>query len=233
MAVNTIKQRPVEPILTELASKGFDPLGPLCIAIRDLITRADKTANNNGEIQAKANISGRTEQLSTTLQNVEATGNFNSLANVNDTSTNHLTDGTGSPLTGGKRGFVALDTNNRLAGTFRNNLTNVNYFFTGANPLSQVGTSTAIAIASSTIQYGDGQVSYNSGSVDPGGYGTFRVYCSDPTFAGGAVTYQVSSNNSPLTATNGVVFIGIITTSAGGGGTGSGNGDSEPNPGLR
>ena len=232
MAVNTLKPVPRDTLLRKLQDR-LELTRDEFQAFRELFQKNDVILNLDGSVKQQANISGRSEPLGTTLQNVDAAGNLQSLVNVNDTSTDHLTDGTGSPLLGGKRGAVALDGNNRLAGTFRNNLTNVNYFFTGANPLSQVGLTTAIAVAASTIQYGDGQVSYGSGSVDPGGYGTFRVYCIDPTFAGGAVTYLSSSNNSPLTAANGVVFIGLITTSAGGGGTGSGKGDNEPNPGLR
>jgi len=114
----------------------------------------------------------------------------------------------------------------RLAGTFRNNPTNVTSYFTGGNPLSQSGTSTTILVASSTIQFGDGQVSYNSGSVNPGSYGTWIVYCRDPQFAGGAVTYLAvaSTSQSALTAFNDVVVFGQIIMTSGGGAHGAGGG---------
>lgn len=112
----------------------------------------------------------------------------------------------------------------RLAGTFRNNPTNVNGYFTGSNPLSQSGTSTTINVGSSAIQYGDGQVSYNSGSVNPGSYGTWIVYCIDLSFAGGSVVYLATTTKSTLTSSNGVVFFGQISTSSGGGGLGIGGG---------
>ena len=137
-------------------------------------------------------------------------------------------DGTGSPLTGGKRGFVALNTNNRLAGAFRNNPISTIASLTGANPLSQVGVTTAIAVAANTQQYGDGTVSYNSGSVDPGSIGLWYVYADDPNFAGGAVTYVATNSLAVLNAGNGRVSFGQITTLGGGGGAGSGGGGGCP-----
>jgi len=220
---NTIKQRPVEPILAELAAAGFNPLGSFCIAIRDLITRADKIANNNGEIQAKANVTGRTEQISTTLQNVDSAGNLSSLANVNTRTTDLLTDGTGSPLAGGKRGFVALDTNNRLANSFRANPVNVSNTPTSSTTLSNDGISTSIVISAYTSQFPPGSVSYNSGSIDPGSFTAEFVYFDDPTFAGGAVTFQFSPTASTQTAAEGRVPVGQITTVGGAAKTGGGS----------
>jgi hypothetical protein len=114
----------------------------------------------------------------------------------------------------------------RLAGTFQNNPTNVQSYFTGANPLSQSSTSTTILIASNTIQFGAGQVSYNSGSVNPGSYGTYTVYARDPKFTGGAVTYLVvlSTALSTLSAFDDIVCFGSITTTSGGGAHGTGGG---------
>lgn len=209
--------------MTELASKGFNPLGPLCIALRDIITRADKIANNNGEIQAKANVTGRTEPLSTTVTNITATGSFNSLANVTNTNTDFLTDGTGSPLSGGKRGFVALDSNNRLANSFRANAVNLACVPTSSTVLSNDGVSHSIVVAASTIQFGAASVSYNAGSVDPGAFGTFYVYADDPTFAGGAVTYQSTTDPTVLVAADGRINFGKIITVGGSAKTGGGN----------
>lgn len=114
----------------------------------------------------------------------------------------------------------------RLLSTKQNNPTNVQSYFTGANPLSQSGVTKTILVASNTIQYGFGTVSYNSGSVTPASYGTFVVYCRDATFSGGAVTYfaTAQSAQSILTSFDDVVVMGTITTSSGGGGTGSGGG---------
>src|SRR6185312_813447 len=143
---------------------------------RDVFSRVDTTLNDDGSVKSTANVSGRTEPLSATLQNMEATGEFNSLANVVDTSTDHLTDGTGSPLTGGKRGFQALDVNNRLANSFRATPVNVSNTPTSSTTLSNDGVSTAIPIAAYISQFPPGTISYNSGSVDPGVFGSAFVY---------------------------------------------------------
>jgi hypothetical protein len=114
----------------------------------------------------------------------------------------------------------------RLASTKQNNPTNVQSYFTGGNPLSQSGTSTTILVSSFTIQYGFGQVSYNSGSVNPGSLGTWTVYTRDPKFTGGAVTYfaVASTSQATLTSFDDVVCVGTITLSGGGGGLGDGGG---------
>lgn len=112
----------------------------------------------------------------------------------------------------------------RLLGSFTNNPVNTQGAFTGSNPLSQSGTSTTINIASSTQQFGDGQVSYNSGSVNPGTYQTSYVTTRDPWYLGGAVVYQPTATKSQQVASNDLVGFGQITTAAGGGGTGAGGG---------
>jgi len=89
---------------------------------------------------------------------------------------------------------------------------------TGGAAVTQSGTSKTILIAGSTIQFGDGTVAYNSGSVTPGAYGTFFIYADDPTYVGGAVTYIASANESDVYAANGRVYFGKITTAVGGGG---------------
>src|SRR5690348_7407344 len=115
---NPIKQRPLEPIFAQLQGMGVTPDSPLGILIRDLATRSDKTQNNNGELLAVANISGRTEQIGTTVSGLSNTGDINAATKVvgrteglgttvgNLDATGKLTstdaiaaDGTGSPLT--------------------------------------------------------------------------------------------------------------------------------------
>src|ERR1041385_4119981 len=185
LPLNWLNEPLVDP-KTGYASQGF----------RDYLTRVlePKTAPTltlQGELNSTAPIEGRTEGIGTTAQNLTSTGQLASTDNI-------AADGTGSPLTGGKRGFVALDTNNRLAGTFKNNPLNVVSFFTGANPLVQDATTTNILVAASTRKFGDGSISYNSGSVDPGVLGGWTVYADDTTFAGGVVTYQATQNNNLL-----------------------------------
>jgi hypothetical protein len=96
--------------------------------------------------------------------------------------------------------------------------------YTSTNPLTQSGTSKTINVAAFTIQWGFGQVSYNSGSVTPANYGTYSVYCDDPTYAGGAVSFVATQTSYTVYAADGRLYLGEITTSSGGGGGGSGGG---------
>lgn len=226
---NSINPRPLEPLLQEFRRLGLSDAAMLLL--REHFTRVDIVLTNKGELQAVAPVKGRTEGIGTTVTNLTSTGKVNSLANVVNTNTDFLTDGTGSPLTGGKRGAIALDANSRLAGSFRANAVNLAAVPTSSTTLSNDGVSTAIPIASFTTQYGDGTVPYNSGSVDPGVFGgPFYVYADDPTFAGGAVTYQFSSTIQNQAAANGRVLVGSITTVNGvaktGGGFSGGTGGS-------
>lgn len=182
------------------------------------------TITNDGQIQSSAVINGRTEGVGVTVQNMNSSGQLNSLASVVNTSTDLLTDGTGNPLTGGKRGFQALDTNNRLANSFRATGVNVSSTPTSATTLSNTGAVTNIVIASSTNQFAPGTVNYNSGSFDPGSYGGPNyIFFADPTYAGGAVTYQQSTTPQQETAAEGNVISGSITTVNGTSKTGGGN----------
>jgi hypothetical protein len=124
-----------------------------------------------------------------------------------------------------------------MSGVFQNtafDLTPVNTASTptgSTSPLSQSGSSTTILVASSTFQFADGTVSYNSGSVNPGAYGTYYIYADDPTFSGGAVTYVATLTPSATVANNGRQFFGFITTNAGTpatSGTGAGTGGGGP-----
>ena len=190
-------------------------------------SKVDRALTLVGEIAAAARVQGRTEGIGTTVTNLTSAG---LLADADKIAADGSSFVRVNPnqRTGGGRGFVALDANNRLAGAFRNNPVNVQGVYTAANPLSQDGTETNILVAASTQQFGDGTVDYNSGSVDPGSYGTFYVYADDPTFAGGAVIYQATANVHDLTAANGRLNFGAITTDVLGGGVGIGGGGGCP-----
>lgn len=220
--VNTLKPRSFESIISKLSqSAGLDKAE--VIQLRSALQRVDLTLNDDGSVKPQTNVSGRAEQLSTTLTNIEPTGDFNSLANVTDTNTDHLTDGTGSPLTGGKRGFQALNSDNRLANSFRVNPVNVSNVPTSAATLSNDGVSTSITIAASSNQFAAGLLSYNSGTVDPGSFQKSYITVSDPTFSGGAQPYNVGSTPQSQTDTEGEIPWGTITTALGVAGTGGGN----------
>src|SRR5690349_20315190 len=130
-----------------------------------VISPVTQVVNTDGEIHPQAPISGRTEGLGTTVQNLTATGQVS--------STDAIIDGTGSPLTGGKRGFQALDSHNQIATSF-----NLKPVVATSTPLSAVslrnnGIDTIIQVSAEIFQFGAGTVHYDSGSCDPGGYGSF------------------------------------------------------------
>lgn len=174
-----------------------------------------------GQISASAVIQGRTEGIGTTVTNLTSTGKVNSLDNVNDGTAFVRT--TPNEKTGGARGFGSLDANFRLQSSFHNNALNASSVPTSTTALSNDGAATLITIAATTAQFGHGSVSYNSGSVDPGVFGTFYIFADDPTFAGGAVTYQFSASPPNQTAADGRVQFGKIITTGGTPQTGGGN----------
>jgi hypothetical protein len=195
----------VAPVLTGLPSPGGLPAG---------------------QIHPTAKVAGRTEGIGTTVGKLDTTGKLTP-PGVGFT-VDGVPDGvafvrtTPNEKTGGGRGFNALDVNNRLQNSFRGNALNASSAPTSSSVLSNDGISTAITIAASTGQFGPGSVSYNSGSVDPGGFGTFFVFADDPTFAGGSVIYQFSASAPDQTASDGRVNFGKITTAGGTPHTGGG-----------
>ncbi len=179
-----------------------------------------------GELKASTVIEGRTEGIGTTVGNIDSVGDFDADA-VIDGAVNGITNF--NQRTGGGRGFNALDTNNRLADSFRNTAVNVSVAPTGAANLSNDGAATLVTVGAETKQFGAGQVSYNAGSFDPGVFGTFYAYADDPTFAGGTVTYLFSTSAFDQTAAEGRIPFGAITTTGGTPQTGGGDdGGSTP-----
>lgn len=175
-----------------------------------------------GQFQNQAPISGRTEPIGTTAQHLTAAG-------LLDTADSVAADGAAfvrvnpNQRTGAGRAFIALDANNRLANSARMNPVNAANAPTAATVLSNNGVATSIVIAASTMQFGSGQVSYNSGSVEPGAFGTFFIFADDPTFAGGAVSYQFTTDAEVALAAEGRILFGKITTAGGAARTGGGN----------
>lgn len=237
-----------------IVDKNGQPTPEFARYLRDLEQKTGPTLNINGQVQSTTKIAGRTEQIGTTVAGLASTGDIKATtkvvgrteglgtttANLDPTgkllSTDAIAaDGTGSPLTGGKRGFVALDTNNRLANSFRNNAVNSSTVPTSSTSLSNDGISTAIIVAAITNQFAPGGVAYNSGSVDPGSFGIKQfIFADDPTFAGGAVTYQASTSITSLASAEGRIPWGSIIPSNGSAKTGGGfSGGSSGGPGGR
>ncbi len=127
---------------------------------------------------------------------------------------------------GSLKGFGAISEAQQITSTFV--LTPVNASGTPAsNPLSNSGANTTISVASTVWTFPPavgGSVTYNSGSTDPGGIGTWYVYADDPFFQGGAVTYHATGTNPVVTGAEGRVYFGKITIVTGTGSTGGGGG---------
>jgi hypothetical protein len=95
------------------------------------------------------------------------------------------------------------------------------------NPLTSVnaGSSATVDVAAFTMATTQGNISLNSGTITSLSYGTlYYIYYSDPTLAGGTVTYLAST--SQTTAINpAYFFVGSIVTAVSGGPTTVGNSD--------
>lgn len=104
------------------------------------------------------------------------------------------------------------------------------YASNGGSPLTQHGVTTQIDAGGSSWSAGDSfsgstrVIPYNSGSVDPGVFGTFYVYAIDQQQKGGTVIYIATANIADINGFDGLVYFGKITTAGGGGGSGSGGG---------
>lgn len=96
----------------------------------------------------------------------------------------------------------------------------------GANPLtaSDGGATATISVASSTVRFGFGPHSFNSGSITGLSFSTlYYVYAEDETYTGGAVTYSAVTLFEDVIGL-GRHYMGQITTPADGGGDTGGSG---------
>jgi hypothetical protein len=97
------------------------------------------------------------------------------------------------------------------------------------NPLTatDAGSSATVSIASFTMQTsGNGAISVNSGSITALSYGTlYYIYYSDPTLAGGTVTFLATTSKATAIDGNGNFYVGSITTPISGGIQTTGFGD--------
>jgi hypothetical protein len=78
---------------------------------------------------------------------------------------------------------------------------------------SDGGASATISIAAHALDMSTGAVSYNAGSITGLSYSTkYYVYCVDPTYTGGAVTYLASTDPTDLVSDVGTYYVGSVTT---------------------
>jgi hypothetical protein len=137
------------------------------------------------------------------------------------------TAGVESNLTPAQSGTVsntsALNSNSQLASSFHNNPADVTFAPTSTTVLSNDGLSFVIVVAASSNLFSAGSISYNSGTVAAGSFGTWFMYADDPLFQGGAVTYQTTVSGSFQQAgAPGRLPFGKITTASGSTKTGGG-----------
>ena len=132
-----------------------------------------------------------------------------------------ITVGSLAKPTGRTVGIPALVTNITNSGVAKDQTFVPNVSTGGKSSVQSVqpltatsGASTStISVASHNLQYGFGQVAYNSGSISGLSTSTlYYVYADDPTYAGGAVTYQATTNAQTAVAGNGRYYLGSITT---------------------
>jgi hypothetical protein len=110
---------------------------------------------------------------------------------------------------------AGFNTNSQLASSFHSNPVNVSATPTSSTLLSNDGSGFGINISASTLRTGAGDVTYSSGTVSPGSFGTWFIFADDPQFQGGSVIYQASGLASAVTAADGRVSFGAITTVSG------------------
>lgn len=77
--------------------------------MRDWNTRIGNTLTEFGQITDETELSGRDVSLLTLLQHITDVGFLDSLTSIAaDVDTDHITDGTGNPLAGGKEAYALL-----------------------------------------------------------------------------------------------------------------------------
>lgn len=95
---------------------------------------------------------------------------------------------------------------------------------------TDAGTTVTISISAHTRVYGDGtSVSVNSGSFTGLLYSTrYYIYYDNPSFTGGAVSYQITTNSSVAVQTGVRHVVGAVDTPASGGPPSDGGSPSPP-----
>lgn len=78
---------------------------------------------------------------------------------------------------------------------------------------SDAGGTATITVAAHNLVTPSGTISYNGGSITGLAFSTqYFVYADDPTYAGGAVTYQSTTTKTDIAGNVGRYYVGYITT---------------------
>lgn len=186
---------------------------------QELMPKTDFTLNQQGQVTSSTKVSGRTEALGVTLQNVTSQGK------VAPTGVGFVVDNIPDGA------VYAKIKGSELGSGFISQVNSTSTDTSATSILSQAGTTSIVNVASFIQRYGRGTVVYNAGTVDAGsniadGY----VYLSDPLYEGGSKPYIFTTVYSDVFSAAGNLLIGKITLTAGGGGSGGGGGGSNVNP---
>ncbi|WP_445364888.1 hypothetical protein ACJJJB_00005 (plasmid) [Microbulbifer sp. ANSA001] len=210
---------------------GYDAAGKLCNAVG-----AETFSSQHYMVAANLNLVGQGWQILTAYVRGNSSGNasYSSVRGANDM---------GSPATmqanvrfftpifyvnySGKTGATLVDyikidvvevQDQRNLPQIQSGISSIT---NGGAPLSasDAGSTAKITIAAHSVQYGFGTVAYSSGSVTGLLFSkAYYVYCDDPGYNGGAVTYKVTTSFTVLAAGTHRRFVGKIVTPANGGG---------------
>lgn len=225
---NNRNPRPLEGALQELQGFGFSK--DTIRLFRDTFTRSDKVLTDKGEVQAVANVTGRTEPLSTTLGNVTAVGKLNTADAI-------AADG----VTFGRVNVTALTTNNvdlakaGVTNKTANNITEtsslkwrtaphsatqpVSLTITGIDDGAGVAHITTSSYTQRVPGLTDTTIS-NSLMLGLANSTKYYLYMDTPNFDSQPV-FAITDPNS-IFSNPGRVYVGLVTTPAGGAGNTSG-----------
>ncbi|GLX86381.1 hypothetical protein tloyanaT_26340 [Thalassotalea loyana] len=91
------------------------------------------------------------------------------------------------------------------------------------------GIASQITISAHTVRFGHAEITYNAGTAWQSANKLVYIYCDDPSYAGGGVSYIATQNKIDLTKNVGRRYVGkIFTPGANGNGGGSAGGGLQP-----
>src|SRR5579871_1921118 len=124
--------------------------------------------------------------------------------------------------TSGVTSNAIANANSQIASSAHMNTLNVNFVPLAGAVLTNDGTNSFLTVVANQVQFAFGQVSYNSGTIAPSGFGNWFVFADDPQFQGGAVVYQASNSPALQVADDGRMNFGSMKTALGSTATGGG-----------
>lgn len=179
------------------------------------------------------NFNSTIANLVSALNQVIAAQNAATVANAAAATANAAAT---SAATAAASANTAATTANTAATTAQNTTNVASSYVTPSNVLTatDAGANATISISAHTRTLTNGTtISVNSGSVTALAYSTgYWIYYDDPSFAGGAVTYNATTTQATAAQTGSRFCVGAITTPAHGAGGTSGKVVTPPGSGT-